>query len=506
MPKPFYITTPIYYVNDVPHIGHAYTTLACDVMARFKRMQGAKTFFLTGTDEHGQKVEKAAEKAGVRPQDFVDKVSQNFRDLTSVMGFRQDQFIRTTEARHRRAAQHLWTTLVERGQIYLGSYSGWYAVRDEAFYQESELVNGKAPTGAEVTWVTEPSYFFKLSEWQDKLLKFYEENPDFIAPESRRNEVMRFVEGGLTDLSVSRTSFSWGVPVPGDETHVIYVWLDALTNYLTALGYPDDQDSEDFLDFWTNSLHVVGKDILRFHAVYWPAFLMAAGLTPPRRLFAHGWWTNEGEKISKSLGNVIDPVELVSTYGLDAVRYFLLREVPFGQDGDFSRTALIGRLNSDLANSYGNLVQRVLSFIYKNGGGVLPWPGTLTPDDQALLNRFEGAVNTIEGLLDQQQLHKALEHIWGLIAHANRYMDSEKPWSLKLTDPVRMNTILYILAEVIRRLALLTRPFMPTSSDQILNQLAVPENERTYSSFKTPLVGGTTLPEPHAIFPRWSAS
>lgn len=503
--KHFYVTTPIYYLNDVPHIGHAYTSVAADVMARFKRLDGYKTFFLTGTDEHGQKVEKSAHAVGKDPKEFVDCISQNFRQLATVMGCSQDDFIRTTEDRHIKAAQHLWADLLARDEIYLGSYSGWYALRDEAFYQDSELINGKAPSGADVEWVSEPSYFFRLSKWQDRLLQFYKDNPDFLAPLSRRNEVMRFVEGGLTDLSISRTSFSWGIPVPNDPAHVIYVWLDALTNYLTAIGYPNHAKDADFSDYWANSLHIVGKDILRFHAVYWPAFLMAAGLTPPKRVFAHGWWTNEGEKISKSLGNTIDPFALVQTYGVEQVRYFMVREIPFGNDGDFSKTALVNRINSDLANSYGNLAQRVLSFIQKSCAGIMPLPLDLTPDDLALWQCFDGVIEKVRQLMDQQALSKAADVIWRLIGEANKYMDDQKPWGLKSTDPVRMGTILYVLAEAIRRIALLTQPFVPQASHRILTQLGVSEHERTFDFMDTPLKSAVTLPVPEGVFPRWVA-
>ena len=358
-----YLTTPIYYVNDKPHIGHGYTSIATDVMARFKRLEGVKVKFLTGTDEHGQKIQQSAQKAGMTPKAFTDQVSQTFRDMSHKLNLSNDDFIRTTEDRHYKAVHHLWDDLMEKGYIYLDSYSGWYAIRDEAFYQETELVDGKAPTGAEVEWVSEPSYFFKLSSFQERLLEYYKNNPDFIMPASRKNEVVKFVEGGLKDLSVSRTSFSWGIPVTKDPSHVMYVWFDALTNYLSALGYPNNQ--ENLQTLWPTCTHVVGKDILRFHTVYWPAFLMAADLPLPKRIVAHGWWTNEGQKISKSLGNTIDPLQLVQDYGLDTVRYFLLREMSFGQDGDFSKSALISRNNSDLANAYGNLVQRIFSFIYK---------------------------------------------------------------------------------------------------------------------------------------------
>ncbi|MDB0028413.1 methionine--tRNA ligase, partial [Alphaproteobacteria bacterium] len=389
MSPTYYLTTPIYYVNDKPHIGHAYTTLACDVLARFKRLDGYNVMFLTGTDEHGQKVQDAAEKAGVAPQSFTDTVSQNFRDLTSAMNFSNDQFIRTTEPRHYESCRHIWNMLLEKGHIRLDKYAGWYSVRDEAFFTETELVDGKAPTGAPVEWVEEPSYFFALSEWQQPLLDYYEAHPDFIAPAGRLNEIRSFVKGGLKDLSISRTTFDWGVPVPNDNDHVMYVWLDALTNYLTALDWQND--GADYSTYWPCDLHMVGKDILRFHAVYWPAFLMASGLPLPKRVFAHGWWTNEGEKISKSIGNVIDPLALIDKYGLDQTRYFLLREVPFGRDGDFSETAMIARTNSDLANDLGNLSQRTLSLVVKNCDGIMPaLPADISGDDAELLAAADG--------------------------------------------------------------------------------------------------------------------
>ncbi len=501
----FYITTPIYYVNDSPHIGHAYTTLACDALARFHRLDGKRVRFLTGTDEHGQKVEKAAAAKGMDPQDFTDEVSQRFRKLAGAMGFSHDDFIRTTEERHKRAVQHLWSKLVESGDIYLGAYAGWYAVRDEAFYAESEIVDGKAPSGAPVEWVEEPSYFFRLSAWQDRLLAFYDANPQAIMPASRRNEVVSFVKGGLQDLSISRTSFSWGVPVPGDPGHVMYVWLDALTNYISALGYPDS-DGALMQTFWPADVHVVGKDILRFHAVYWPAFLMAAGIEPARRVFAHGWWTNEGQKISKSLGNVIDPFELIDKYGLDQTRYFLLREVPFGNDGDFSHRSMVGRMNSDLANDYGNLCQRVLSMISRNCAGAVPEPGAFTTDDEALLGRTRALLGKVRAEMDVQALHKALEHIFEVIAEANRYVDAQAPWALRKNDPARMATVLYTLAEVIRHIALLTQPFMPASSTAILDQLGVAESARSFAAISTelqPLVAGAALPKPQGVFPRY---
>ena len=509
MPKRYYVTTPIYYVNDKPHIGHAYTTLACDVLARFKRLDGFEVKFLTGTDEHGQKMESSATAAGMDPQAFTDKMSRNFRDLARFMNYSHDDFIRTTEERHKRACRDLWRRLEERDQIYLGTYAGWYAVRDEAFYAESELEEGPdgrktAPSGAEVEWVEEPSYFFRLSDWQEKLLAFYEANPDFVLPRTRLNEVLSFVRGGLQDLSVSRTSFRWGVPVPGDDGHIMYVWLDALTNYITAVGYPETGAGE-YTEYWPADLHMVGKDILRFHAVYWPAFLMAAGLEPPKRVFAHGWWTNEGEKISKSLGNIIDPFELVEKYGLDQVRYFLLREVPFGNDGDFSHRAMIGRINSDLANDYGNLAQRVLSMINKNCGGELPEYGKFTSADKSLMNEGLRLYGSLQNDFNKQAFSKALEVIWAVVSKANLYVDGQAPWALKKTDPKRMGTVLFALAETIRHLAILTQPFMPDSSARLLDQLAVPKDHRTFA-FLGPdymLIPGTRLPKPEGLFPRY---
>lgn len=499
---PYYVTTPIYYVNDAPHIGHAYTTLACDVLARFMRLDGEEVFFLTGTDEHGQKVEKAAKNAGIDPQAFTDKVSQNFRDLAVAMNFSNDDFIRTTEPRHIRAVQDLWQRLVDAGDIYLGSYSGWYSVRDEAYYAESELVNGKAPTGADVEWVEEPSYFFKLSKWQEPLLKLYEDNPDFIAPQSRRNEMISFVKGGLIDLSISRTTFNWGVPVPNDPAHVMYVWIDALTNYMTAAGYPDT-DSESYKKFWPADLHMVGKDIIRFHTVFWPAFLLAAGLEPPKRVFAHGWWTNEGQKISKSLGNVIDPLQLIDQYGLDQVRYFLLREVPFGNDGDFSHTAMVHRMNGDLANDLGNLAQRVLSMVHKNCAGVVPEHGEFTEADQALLNAAGDLLGIVRQAFLEQSFHKGLTSIWEVIGQGNRYVDEQAPWGLKKTDPARMGTVLYTLAEVIRRISLLVQPVMPESAGKLLDQMEVPADARDFTALAKPLVPGQAVPKPQGVFPRY---
>jgi len=503
----YFITTPIYYVNDNPHIGHVYTTLACDVLARFMRLDGRRVIFLTGTDEHGQKVERSARAHGMDPQSFTDRMSQNFRDISATWQFSNDDFIRTTEDRHVRSTQDLWRRLKENGQIYLGAYAGWYAVRDEAFYGEDELTRGDdgrmyAPSGAVADWVEEPSYFFRLSEWQDRLLDFYQRNPDFIGPESRRNEVISFVKSGLRDLSISRTTFSWGIPVPDDPDHIMYVWLDALTNYITAVGYPETE-SELFRNFWPADLHMVGKDILRFHAIYWPAFLMAAGVEPPKRVFAHGWWTNEGQKISKSLGNVIDPYEIVERYGLDQVRYFMLREVPFGNDGDFSHRAIVGRINNDLANDFGNLGQRVLSMIHKNCSGAIPEPGRLMAADEAILHAAAALPDRVRSSLATQCFHTALEAIWEVVGEANRYMEHTAPWILRKTDHARMQTVLYVAAEVVRQLAILTQPFMPNAPANLLDQMDQPRDERTLADLDRRVQPGRTIPKPQGVFPRY---
>ncbi len=504
----YYVTTPIYYVNDKPHIGHAYTTLACDALARFMRLDGYDVMFLTGTDEHGQKVQKSAQAAGVDTKGFTDQVSQNFRDLAGTLNVSNDDFIRTTEDRHHRATKAIWKSIETNGDIYLGSYAGWYSVRDEAYFAESELTksDGKmlAPSGAECEWVEEESYFFKLSAYQDKLLKHYADNPDFILPETRRNEVVSFVSSGLKDLSISRTTFDWGVQVPGNEKHVVYVWLDALTNYMTAVGYPEGTAAPDWR-YWPADLHMVGKDILRFHAVYWPAFLMSAGLPLPKRVFAHGWWTNEGQKISKSLGNVIDPLTLVDRFGLDQVRYFLLREVPFGNDGDFSERAMINRTNGDLANDLGNLAQRVLSMIAKNCDGAMPPRGEDSDADKALLSAAGGLADQLRQAYANQAFHRALEAEWAVIADANRYVDDQAPWALRKTDPERMAHVLAVLAEVIRHLAILVQPVMPGSAKKLLDQLGVDAASRTIADL-TPekaVPAGTDLPKPQGVFPRY---
>ena len=507
MTDSFYLTTPIYYVNDKPHIGHAYTSLACDVLARFKRLQGKHVLFLTGTDEHGQKVEKAAASASMPPQQFADNVSQHFQKLIDCLNFSPDDFIRTTEARHKRGATALWQRLVDEGAIYLDQYRGWYAVRDETFVAESDLIvdkDGKkrAPSGADVEWVEEESYFFRLSRWQEPLLAHYRKHPDAIAPATRLNEVVRFIESGLKDLSISRTTFTWGIPVPDNAQHVMYVWIDALANYLSALDYPDWSAQQQRL--WPADLHVIGKDIVRFHGVYWPALLMAAGLEPPRRIFAHGWWTHEGQKISKSIGNVIDPFALAQEWGVDAVRYFLLREVPFGSDGNFSRSALITRINSDLANGIGNLSMRVLTLVQKQCNGTVPpcQPEQSQDKDKELLALADSLYKTVSHHIDEQAFHLALEHIWQLIAASDRYIDQQQPWRLKNSDPALMGVVLYTLLEVLRCLALVCLAFMPQKMEALCDMLSLDKKQRTFQHWDKRLVSGTKLPPPHVLFPR----
>ena len=505
MPNPYYITTPIYYVNDVPHIGHAYTSVSCDVLARFKRLDGYDVLFLTGTDEHGHKVLKSARASGDTPQDFVDRMAGNFAALSESLNLSNDDFIRTTEKRHHKTCQALWRELVKRDQIYLDTYAGWYAVSDEAFYRESDLretPDGSkiAPSGAVCEWVEEASYFFRLSQWREPLLAYYESEEDVVLPESRRNEVIAFVKEGLQDLSVSRTTFRWGVEVPNDSEHVMYVWVDALTNYLSAIDW--FQSDSPYQRFWP-AIHMVGKDIVRFHAVYWPALLMAAGVPPPRRIFAHGWWTIEGKKMSKSLGNVIAPEEIVQAYGQDECRYFLLREVPFGQDGDFSQTAIVQRINSDLANDYGNLIQRVLKLIHQEWKQTIPVPETPYTSADALLQ--ENAYHLLDAVrrhIDVQAFHKALEAIWSLISHTNRYIEEQAPWRLAKSDRARMATVLYVSLETIRCLAILTQPFMPKKSSDILESLAIPKDQRGFDALQRALAPGTVLPPPVILFPR----
>ena len=505
MTKNFYITTPIYYVNDSPHLGHAYTTIAADVMARFKRLSGDDVFFLTGTDEHGQKIDKAAKEAGIDPQKFTDLVSQRFqalvktKDSENLLNVTNDDFIRTTEERHKKACVELWNKMKEAGHVYLDKYAGWYSVRDEAYYQEGELIGGKAPTGADVEWIEEESFFFDLSKWQDKLLQFYKDNPDFIIPKTRYNEVVSFVKNGLKDLSISRTNFSWGIKVPGDEKHVMYVWVDALTNYLTAVGYPD-ANKDSFKKFWQNDsvYHVVGKDIIRFHAVYWPAFLMAANLPLPKQIIAHGWWTAEGEKMSKSLGNVIAPRDLVNEYGLDQTRYFLMKAMPFGNDGDLARSQLVETVNADLANNFGNLAQRTLSMIAKNFEGRIPKPAVI--EDFGWAEHFE----KIQAEMKNFQFQNALNEIVLLGNKANEYVDKQAPWTLKKEGKIdEMGGVLYNLAEVVRKIFIMLQPFCPAAAEKLLDQLEVEKDKRGFEWLaKGQLKADVGLPAPAGVFPR----
>ena len=502
-----FITTPIYYVNGQPHIGHAYTSIAADVLARWMRLEGRAVYFLTGTDEHGQKVAQAAAAAGQGTQAFVDGLAAQFQDMTAKMNVSNDAFIRTTEDRHKRGCAALWTRLAERDEIYLGHYEGWYALRDEAFYGEEEILTRPdgskvSPFGSPVEWVREPNYLFRMSRWGDRLLQFYEANPDFLGPLSTRNEVISFVRGGMTDLSVSRASLTWGVPVPGDPSQVMYVWVDALANYITALGFPDT--AAPLWPFWPADIHFVGKDIARFHAVIWPALLMAAGLPVPKRVYANGWWTVEGEKMSKSVGNVIDPRDLATEFGLDPLRYFLLREMPFGNDGDFSRRALISRMNSELANDLGNLAQRSLSLINKNCGATLPDRGPVTDDDAELLAQAAALPAAMAPKLLRQGYGDALDEAWRVIRAANAYIDRQAPWALRRTDPARMAAVLRVLVDVLRPVATVLQPFMPASMATMLDQLGVPADARSFAAIDTPLVGGITLPAPQGIFPRYT--
>jgi len=467
----FYITTPIYYCNDLPHVGHAYSSIASDILSRFHKLKGEDTYFLTGTDEHGQKVEKAALDQNKDTQLFVDEMSKNFKDLIPYLGCEIDDFIRTTESRHKNAAQHLWNKLKSNNQIYLSNYEGWYSIRDEAFYLESELTETEngfvAPSGAPVEWVKEESFFFKLSEWENKLIDFYESNKDAILPKSRYNEVISFIKGGLKDLSISRNTFKWGIKVPEEDNHVMYVWIDALCNYITALKYPDTKN-DSFKKFWPG-VHIIGKDILRFHAVYWPAFLMAADLKPPKQIFAHGWWTNEGQKISKSLGNVINPYEIIDQYGLDQIRFFLFREVPFGNDGDFSKDAIAQRVNADLSNNFGNLIQRIASFIIKNANSEVLKPKKIEETDEKLLQSFDETFKNYLNCMENFQIDKALKNIFEYLSEVNTYVDKQAPWSLKKTDSARMKDVLYLITLITIKCSVLLQPVIPSSIDKILN-------------------------------------
>ncbi|MBI1181393.1 MAG: methionine--tRNA ligase [Alphaproteobacteria bacterium] len=508
--RPFYITTAISYVNGAPHLGHAYEAIATDIIARFKRLDGYDVLFLTGTDEHGEKVEQSAARAGKQPIEFADENAGKFEAMCALLDISNDDFVRTTQPRHYAAVEEMWRRMLAKGDIYLDKYAGWYSVSDEAFFPESELVKGedgqfRTEEGKAVRWVEEPSYFFRLSAYQDRLLELYERDPGFILPDTRRNEIVSFVRGGLKDLSVSRTSFSWGIPVPGDDAHIVYVWLDALTNYITGAGFPDDP--EKFARYWPADVHVIGKDIIRFHTVYWPAFLMSADLPLPRRVFAHGFLNLEGVKMSKSLGNVITPEALVAEFGLDQLRYFLAREVPFGKDGSFSREGIVHRINGDLANGIGNLAQRTLSMIFKNCDGKVPHPGPFSgwsKADRILLARIDEVADKAREAIDDQEIHLALGHIWELISDGDVYIATQEPWKLRKTDHKRMETVLYMTAEALRNIAILTQPVIPNAAAKLLDILKVDQNSRSFSSIGEAgrLIPGFPIAQPQGLFPR----
>ncbi|MFR0636666.1 methionine--tRNA ligase [Arthrobacter sp. LS16] len=507
--KPFYATTAISYPNGTPHIGHAYEVVATDTLARFKRLDGFDVFFMTGTDEHGQKMMQTAEKEGITPAQLAQRNSDAFQAMNDELGTSYDRFIRTSDADHHAAAQELWRRMEANGDIYLDKYAGWYSVRDEAFYTDEQTdvradgIRYATETDTEVTWTEEESYFFRLSKYQDKLLAYYEENPDFGAPRSRFNEVVRFVEGGLTDLSISRTTFDWGIPVPGNDKHVMYVWVDALTNYLTGVGFPD-VESAAFQKYWPADVHVIGKDISRFHAIYWPAFLMSAKLPVPKRVMIHGFLHNNGVKMSKSLGNTVSPDDFVTRYGLDQVRYFFLREVPFGADGNYNHETIVARINGDLANNFGNLAQRSLSMIAKNCGGLVPTPGELLAADNEILGAAAKLLEVNREAYDRQEFSRALEAVWHVLGDTNAYFADQEPWKLKKTDPARMETVLYVTIEIVRQVAILLQPVLPQAMTLLLNVLAVGEGSaRNFENYGTALVPGTELPAPAPVFPRY---
>ncbi|MCI0599506.1 MAG: methionine--tRNA ligase [Beijerinckiaceae bacterium] len=505
---PFYITTAIPYANGAPHIGHAYERIATDAIARFKRLDGYDVLFVTGMDEHGQKMQRTAAREGLTPQQLADRTAEQFDAMGTALFSEADDVVRTTQLRHHLASRELWTRIAAGGDIYLSKYPGWYSVRDEAFFDVAELSEGPdgarlAPTGAPVEWVEEESYYFKLSAYQERLLKLYRDQPDFVTPDKYRNEIIAFVERGLADLSISRSTFDWGIPVPGDPRHVMYVWVDALANYLTATGFPDAQATR--AKFWPASAHVIGKDITRFHAIYWPAFLMSAKLALPRQIVVHGFLFNRGEKMSKSVGNVIDPLALAGHYGTDQLRYFFLRDVPFGQDGSYSHEAIVNRINADLANDLGNLAQRCLAMVAKNCGGILPAPDVLSDSDRALIAQATALPAKSRAALEDYALHAILTGIWRVVGDANRYFASEKPWSKGKGEPLRMQTILYVTAEVLRIVAIMIQPFIPVSAGKLLGLLAVPANARNFVDAETipGLEPGCRLAQPVPVFPRY---
>jgi len=511
MAEPFYITTAISYPNGPPHIGHAYEAITTDVVARFQRLKGRDVFFMTGTDEHGLKMAQAARERGIAPAQLADEMSSLFKAMDERLQISFDRFIRTTEPAHHAASQAIWRAMAEKGDITLGRYEGWYSVRDEAYYDEKELHIAEtgeklSPQGTLVEWTVEESWFFRLSAYQDRLLAHYEAHPEFIRPEARRNEVMRFIEGGLSDLSISRTSFEWGVKVPDSDRHVMYVWLDALTNYLTGVGYPH-MESDAYKRFWPADIHVIGKDVVRFHAVYWPAFLMSAGLPLPKQVFGHGHVLLRGEKMSKSVGNVVDPLGLADAFGVDALRYFLVRDVTFGQDGSYSPEAIVARVNADLANSFGNLAQRTLSFIVKNAGAVLPQGGRADPADAELLALVARATaQELPEHFEKLELSQGIEAWLRAVFACNQYIDAQAPWALRKTDPERMTAVLATLCAAIVDLAVAIQPVIPVGAAKLLGQMGVPEEARSFAALADPeryaRLAGTTLDAPTPIFPR----
>ena len=483
----FYITTPIYYPSAKPHMGHAYSSIVADFFARFKRIQGFDVFYLTGTDEHGQKIERAAKENKKEPLEFCDEISKTFKDLTKILNLSNDDFIRTTEDRHKKSAISVWNKLEKKGEIYLSKYSGWYSVSDEAFYSDDEIeeINGNKiakPSGSKVEWLEEESYFFKLSKWQEPLLDFYKKNPNFILPKSRKNEVISFVKTGLKDLSVSRKSFKWGINVPSNKDHVMYVWLDALTNYLSALNYPDENDKM-FKNFWPANLHIIGKDILRFHAVYWPAFLLAADIIPPKRVYGHGWILSGDQKMSKSKGNILDPIEIIKIYGLDPLRYYLIKEVSFGNDGNISEEKLENCINSDLVNNYGNLCQRVVSFCQKNMNSVVQKKVSFNKDDNFILTSFIDNYDKIIEYIDNQDINSYINYIVDRLFAANKYFNDQEPWKKK-DDQERLNTIVYTALELIRKITILLYPIIPNTSINVMKIFDLSENEILLDTIK----------------------
>ena len=488
MSKNYYITTPIYYPSGKPHMGHAYSSIIADIFARFKRLEGYKVLFLTGTDEHGQKIQKEANKNKKEPKLFCDEISETFRSLTKILNLTNNDFIRTTEQRHFKSVNEIWNRLVKSGDIYLDKYSGWYSVSDEAYYDKDEIEekDGKKiskSSGSLVEWVEEESYFFKLSAFQKRLLDHYKENKNFILPESRRNEVVSFVEKGLKDLSISRTSFSWGIPVPDNKTHVIYVWLDALTNYLSALNFPNINDQK-FKSFWPADVHIIGKDILRFHAIYWPAFLFAAKLPLPKRVFGHGWILSDEKKMSKSLGNILDPIEIIKNYGVDQLRYYLIKEVSLGNDGSISMQNLKNCINNDLANNYGNLCQRVFSFIKKNCNNRIPKTNNLNDNDIKLIKNIKNNIPKLIDLIDNQNLNEYIKMVVNFSFEANKYFNDSKPWALKTKDPERMNAIIHTISEQIKNISILLSPIIPISTKKVLDTINLSDKDISIDNIK----------------------